>query len=99
VPSIAWWASTTLSLVGLTLGIRGVMLVAFAGVLGSKVRLLSLYMRFLFRRQPYADQPAMDREPSLVPWPTEQETRGWRLMIWGFTLQGLSVVLGIVERY
>src|SRR2546422_691593 len=81
------WVSPAFSLAGLVLSVWGVMLLAFGGVLGAKVNYSRLYIAFLFGNR-VTGQPALDREPPIAPWLTGQETKGWRLMAWGFTLQG-----------
>lgn len=92
------WAAPVISLAGLILGVRGVMLLGFRGSLGAKVNHGRLYFRLLFSSRPMAGQPALDREQPIEPWLTDDEQAGWRSMALSFTLQAAAVVFGAAAQ-
>ena len=92
------WAAPVISLAGLILAVRGVLLLGFRGCLGAKVNYWPLFFRLLFSSRPMAGQPALDREQPIEPWLTDDEKEGWRSMALSFTLQAAAVVFGAAAK-
>jgi len=89
------WLSPCISILGAFLALWGAMALAFRGVFGAKINLLHLSFRLLLGL-PYIG-PEFDREPSLTYGGlTPDETKGWRLIAWGFILQGAAAIVGVV---
>jgi hypothetical protein len=93
------WMPAVLSLAGLILGVCGVMVLGFHGYLDAKVNYVRLYFRLLFYSNPLRGQPALEREPPILPTLWEHEVKGWRLLAWGFSLQAIAIIFYAVARH